>query len=55
MTVAQLVSTTSTGKFRYRPITFGGKGIRPGLSEGNWEAIRDMAYGMDEASRDTSP
>ena len=43
-----LASTPSKGKFRYRPMTFRGKGIRSGLSEGNWQAIRDIAYGMDE-------
>jgi hypothetical protein len=45
-----LTSAPQKAKFRYKPVTFRGTGIRPGLSEGDWGALRDLAYGMDEGS-----
>jgi hypothetical protein len=32
------------GTFRLRKATFRGKGLQPGLREGDWERIRDAAY-----------
>lgn len=32
------------GEFRLRKATFKGKGLQPGLREGDWERIRDAAY-----------
>lgn len=31
--------------FRFRQITFGGRGLRAELRESGWERIRDLAYG----------
>jgi Arc/MetJ family transcription regulator len=31
-------------KFRLRKATFKGKGLQPGVSEGSWEAIRELIY-----------
>ena len=33
-----------SGKFRLRDASFGGKGVQPGIDEGNWESIRDLIY-----------
>ncbi len=30
--------------FKFRPVTFGGQGVAPGLGEGSWEQIRDLIY-----------
>ena len=30
--------------FRLRQVTFRGKGLQPGVDEGNWEQIRDLLY-----------
>jgi hypothetical protein len=30
--------------FRLRNVTFKGKGLQPGIEEGNWEQIRSMIY-----------
>ena len=30
--------------FKLRPVTFGGRGIAPGLEEGSWDQIRDLIY-----------
>lgn len=30
--------------FRLRQVSFGGQGLVPGLSEGNWDEIRRRAY-----------
>ena len=32
------------GEFRLRRATFGGGGLQPGVAEGSWEHIRDLAY-----------
>lgn len=41
-----VVETEKTGDqpFRLRKASFKGKGLQPGLDEGSWERIRDMAY-----------
>jgi hypothetical protein len=31
-------------EFRLRKATYKGKGLQPGLTEGSWERIRDLAY-----------
>ncbi len=31
-------------RFRLRMVTVGGKGLRPGLREGDWAQIRDIIY-----------
>jgi hypothetical protein len=30
--------------FRIRKATFRGKGLQPGVADGGWERIRDLAY-----------
>lgn len=30
--------------FRLRAVTFGGRGLQPGLREGGWEKIRNLIY-----------
>ena len=30
--------------FRLSPVTFGGRGLQPGLREGGWERIRGLIY-----------
>jgi Arc/MetJ family transcription regulator len=30
--------------FRLRRATFGGHGLQPGIEEGSWNALRDLAY-----------
>ena len=30
--------------FRLRLVTFAGDGLQPGIAEGAWERIRDLAY-----------
>ena len=30
--------------FRLRRATFKGKGVQPGVREGGWERVRDLAY-----------
>jgi hypothetical protein len=32
------------GEFRLRRVPFGGDGLSPDLSSGDWEAIRERAY-----------
>jgi hypothetical protein len=32
------------GKFRLRKASVGGKGVKPPLTEGDWEALRELAY-----------
>jgi hypothetical protein len=32
------------GRFALRRVTFGGEGLSPDLSDGDWEAIRDRSY-----------
>ena len=35
--------------FRLRDGSFkGGKGLQPGMREGDWEQVRDMIYGFDD-------
>jgi len=31
-------------QFRLRRHTFRGKGLQPGIAEGNWEQLRDLIY-----------
>ena len=31
-------------KFRYRPVTFGGHGLQPGIRMGDWEQLRALMY-----------
>jgi len=31
-------------EFRLRKATYRGKGLQPGLTEGSWERIRELAY-----------
>jgi hypothetical protein len=33
-----------TSRFRLRQASFGGKGLQPGIREGDWDTIRPMAY-----------
>ena len=33
-----------TGGFRLRRASFRGKGLQPGVREGGWERVRDLAY-----------
>jgi hypothetical protein len=42
----QLAVSTPKQKFRYRPHTVRGKGLQPGIAEGDWEKIRDLIYGL---------
>jgi Arc/MetJ family transcription regulator len=30
--------------FRLRRVTFGGRGLQPGVADGSWQRIRDLAY-----------
>ena len=41
----QLDTDTPANTFRYRPHTFKGKGLQPGIVERDWDTIRDMIYG----------
>lgn len=34
-------------KFRLEDASVPGKGMQPGIAEGNWEAIRELAYRQD--------
>jgi Arc/MetJ family transcription regulator len=40
----QLAAAGPERQFKYRPLTFKGKGLQPGLVEGDWAAIRDRIY-----------
>ena len=40
----RLTSPQPKKSFTYRPHTFKGKGLQPGLVEGDWAAIRDLIY-----------
>lgn len=31
-------------RFRMRRVTFRGKGLRPQVADGSWEAVRDLIY-----------
>ena len=42
----QLMDSTPKKKFKYRPHTVKGKGLQPGIGEGDWEKIRDLIYGL---------
>jgi Arc/MetJ family transcription regulator len=33
-------------KFRLRRNAFKGKGLQPGIQEGDWERVRDIIYGV---------
>ena len=34
----------TAGTFRLRRATFKGQGLQPGVADGSWERIRDLAY-----------
>lgn len=40
----QLSADSSSGAFRLKRHTFKGKGLQPGIMEGDWETVRDMIY-----------
>ena len=40
----QLASGPAHKRFRYRPHTVKGKGLQPGIAEGNWDQLRDLIY-----------
>jgi hypothetical protein len=40
----QLASGPEQKRFRYRPHTVKGKGLQPGIAEGNWDQLRDLIY-----------
>jgi hypothetical protein len=40
----QIASAAVQKRFVYRPHTVNGKGLQPGIAEGNWEMIRDLIY-----------
>jgi hypothetical protein len=35
---------SSREPFRLRKVTFGGRGLQPGIEEGDWDAIRDLVH-----------
>ena len=39
-----LKARRSTGPFRLRDGSFKGKGLQPGIREGDWEQIRSLIY-----------
>lgn len=39
-----LVERKSMRDFQLRKVTFKGKGLQPGVVEGDWEQIRDLIY-----------
>ena len=42
----QIVGSRRTrGKFRLRDASFGGRGLQPGMREGDWEQVRDLIHG----------
>ncbi len=43
----QLAPRSPRKRFRYRPHAFKGKGLQPGMAEGDWKKIRDTIYGLD--------
>jgi Arc/MetJ family transcription regulator len=40
----RLAAPDASKRFVYRPHTVGGKGLQPGIPEGDWERIRDLVY-----------
>jgi Arc/MetJ family transcription regulator len=40
----QLSGDVTAGTFRLKRHTFKGKGLRPGIMEGDWETVRDTIY-----------
>jgi uncharacterized protein len=40
-----LTQKGSRNAFRLKRHTFKGKGLQPGIDEGNWEQVRDLIYG----------
>jgi Arc/MetJ family transcription regulator len=40
----QIDSTADEKGFKYRPHTVKGKGLQPGVAEGNWEQLRDLIH-----------
>lgn len=43
----RLSAESPTRPYRLRHHTFKGKGLQPGVAEGDWETIRDAIYGPD--------
>ncbi len=41
---AVLAREATQRPFHLRDASFGGNGLQPGVVEGDWEAIRDLAY-----------
>ena len=39
-----LASRPEQKRFKYRPIIVKGKGLQPGIAEGNWDQLRDLIY-----------
>jgi len=39
-----LKATPTTRTFKLKKASFRGKGLQPGVAEGDWERIRDLAY-----------
>jgi len=37
--------------FRLQDRSVDGRGVQPGVAEGDWALIRDLAYGLDERGR----
>jgi predicted transcriptional regulator len=40
----QLSSSGTPEPFRLKRHTFKGKGMQPGITEGDWETVRDLIY-----------
>jgi predicted transcriptional regulator len=40
----QLLAETEKEAFRLKRHTFKGKGLQPGITEGDWATVRDMIY-----------
>jgi Bacterial antitoxin of type II TA system, VapB len=40
----QLASTGGPRGFKYRPHIVKGKGLQPGIAEGNWDQVRDLIH-----------
>lgn len=42
----QLAVKKPASPFRYRPCTVKGNGLQPGVTEGDWERVRELIYGL---------
>ena len=42
----QFASQPAKTRFKYRPHTVKGKGLQPGIAEGDWDKLRDLIYGL---------